>query len=101
MRRLCFCLACGCQFAAQSEIDVNLFGDFKKAPTGIFQSPLHIRHDEVRLGVESSSVDPDLHRHTQIMGRAMKCEAARNLDGGVARGRNGAVVFCGTKVISE
>ena len=60
---------------------------------GSFKSPFHIGDNEVRFGGESSAVDVDLHGHGEVMGRAVQRECAGDLDGGVAGGRDGAVVF--------
>src|SRR5438552_8554843 len=68
-------------FTGQDEVDVDFLGHFQNEHTGVLQSPLHIRHDEMRFGAECSAVDVDLHRHAEVMGRAMQGEGAGDLDG--------------------
>ena len=45
------------------------------------------------FAVRTSAVNVDLHRHSEVVGGAVESEGAGDLDGGVASGRDSAVVF--------
>src|SRR5258705_155929 len=90
-------LAYRSDFAGQRQVDVDFFGDFEDENAGILQAPIHIGDNEVRFGCEASAVHVDLHGHGEVVGCAVQSERARDLDGGVAGGRDGAVVFLRNK----
>ena len=97
MRRFCPCLAGRGKFSAQGHVDVHFLGYFENEDARVLQSPFHIRDNKVCFGSESAAVNVDLLWHAEIMGCAVKCKDAGDLNDGVTSRGDGSVVFLWSK----